>query len=177
MEPSACRTNRSAQPLPLPASQAPLPAHPFWLYQHGTDAWMLLHNASATGALVCWSAELKAVSFCVSARGNHYRQRVFSAWLSEPSGVYRFFTTYKNVSYVEPNWCASHSLGGCADNQRSRVKNKTTTAIELDCLFAGYQYRSAPFACRTICGRSGCACASRGAQCPSCQRCRRPPRR
>jgi hypothetical protein len=135
-------------------------------YQLGVDAWLLPHGTTAADALECWSAELKAASFAsLQTRGNHYRQRVFSAWLAEPSGVYRSFTTYKNASYMEPYWFLSdctaarrllrarHGLWGCEDNQRSRGQNKTTTTIELDRLFA---HQRACYLCPAIAGTDDC---------------------
>jgi hypothetical protein len=80
-------------------------------------------------------AELKAASFAsLQTRGNRYCQRVLSAWLAEPSGVYRSFITFKNPSYMEPFWFLSDCTAARL-TQRSPVQNKTTT-IELDRMFA-----------------------------------------
>jgi hypothetical protein len=135
-------------------------------YQHGSDAWLLPHGTSAADALECWGAELKAASYAsLQTRGNHHRQRVFSAWLADPNGVYRSSTTYKNASYMEPYWFLSdctaarrllrarHGLWGCEDNQRCRGQNKTTTTIELDRLFA---HQRACYLCPAIAGTDDC---------------------
>jgi hypothetical protein len=90
-------------------------------------AWYLPVGTTFIGAISVWSTPLRHACFAsLRARGNYYRQQLFSSlaqtWCTNDSAL-RDFAALKRASYMEPYWFsmfvnASRRLARCRTAQR-----------------------------------------------------------